>query len=158
VIPTSEPSVAPVFKSDAAALAAAKKAYLAYLAVSDQILIDGGKDPQRLLTVATPAELKSQMAGFNEEKSRGWHSTGGTTIDDIKLQGYFPNRRASVVIVYACIDVSGVDVLDSSRHSVVSSSRPDRATFQTTFDLANQSMGKLLVSDESPWQGESICS
>ncbi|HEX3679638.1 MAG TPA: hypothetical protein VHU90_07950, partial [Galbitalea sp.] len=41
VIPTSGPSAAPVFASDAAALAAAKKAYLAYLAVSDQILIDG---------------------------------------------------------------------------------------------------------------------
>jgi hypothetical protein len=158
VIPTSEPSVAPVFKSNAAALAAAKKAYVAYLAVSDQILIDGGKDPQRLLSVATQAELKTQMAGFDEAKSRNWHSTGKTTIDDISLQGYFPGHNTGIIVVYACIDVTAVDVLGSSGSSVVSPSRPAKATFQTTFDLASHSPKKLLLAQEVPWQGESICS
>jgi hypothetical protein len=46
VIPTSTPSAAPVFASDAAALAAAKKAYVAYLAVSDAVANDGGKNPE----------------------------------------------------------------------------------------------------------------
>jgi hypothetical protein len=158
VIPTSEPSAAPVFKSNAAALAAAKKAYLAYLAVSDQILIDGGKNPERLLAVATASEFKTQEAGYAEAKSKGLHSTGGTIIDEISLQGYFPANRRAVVVVYACIDVSKVNVFNPAGKSIVSATRPPRATFETTFDLAAGSRSRLLVANEQPWQGASICS
>ena len=159
VIPTSEPSAAPVFASDAAALAAAKKAYVAYLAVSDQILIDGGTDSNRLLEVATPGELKKQVPGFDAEQANHWRSTGGTQIDEITLQDFESSSTdgKSIVTVYACIDVSKVDVLDSSGASVVSSSRPTESTFQTTFDLAGRHPVRLIVADEEPWEGPGIC-
>ena len=159
VIPTSTSSTAPVFASDAAALAAAKKAYVAYLAVSDQILIDGGKDPKRLLTVATPAELRNQMPGFEAEATKHWRSTGGTRIDAISLQSFDQSTRGSqaIVTVYACIDVSGVDVLDQDGRSVVSSSRPKASTFQATFDLATHGPPQLMMANEQPWQGKGIC-
>jgi hypothetical protein len=157
-IPTAEPSFAPVFKSDAEALAAAKKAYVAYLAVSDEILIDGGKDPSRLLTVATNGELNAQTPGFAEFMSKGWHSTGGTQIDQIRLQGYFPTLRKGIVIVYACIDVTNVRVLNREAESVVSSSRPSQQPFQATFDLAPPGSKHLILAAETPWNGSGICS
>ena len=46
--PAPSPSVTPVFASDEEALAAAKDAYTAYLKVSDQILVDGGANPDRI--------------------------------------------------------------------------------------------------------------
>lgn len=159
VIPTSEPSTKPVFASDAEALAAAKKAYVAYLAVSDQILIDGGEGPNRLLTVATSAELKRQLPGFAAEASKKWRSTGGTRIDTISLQSYdttAPSGRG-IVTVYACIDVADVSVLDHNGESVVSSTRPTTSTFQASFDLARRQPPRLIVADEQPWQGTGIC-
>ena len=45
--PPPEATAAPIFASDEEALAAATAAYAAYLAMSDQILKDGGKDPDR---------------------------------------------------------------------------------------------------------------
>jgi hypothetical protein len=159
VIPTSEPSTAPVFASDAEALAAAKKAYVAYLAVSDEILMDGGTSADRLLKVATAAELKKQVPGFDAAIANHWRSTGGTQLDAIELQKFDSTalRGKSVVTVYACIDVSKVDVLDTSGESVVSPTRPTVSTFETTFDLASRNPARLVVADEEPWQGAGIC-
>jgi hypothetical protein len=159
VIPTSEPSSKPVFASNAEALAAAKKAYTAYLAVSDQILIDGGYDSGRLLKVATASELRSQQPGFNAARSKHWRSSGATKIDAIMLQSFDPSapQGRAVVTVYACVDVSDVDVVDQNGNSVVSAGRPKSATFQATFDLASRDPARLIMADELPWQGKGIC-
>lgn len=157
VIPTSEPKAAPVFKSDAEALAAAKKAYLAYLKVSDQILMDGGKNPERLLAVATPAELKSQTRGFQEFQTKSWHSTGGTQISNIMLQGYFARQTRGIIRAYVCIDVSRVDVFDSNGESVVTSSRPSKQSVQVVFDSTGIGSHKLLLADQEPWRAKGVC-
>jgi hypothetical protein len=161
VVPTAPPTPAatPVFASNAQALAAAKAAYEKYLAVSDEIFDDGGENPDRLLTVATPAVLKFEMPGFEEEKSKDRRTTGASTIDQIVLESYFPNSASGVeiVTVYACVDVSNVDVLDSDGHSVVPHDRPDALTFESTFDLRSPSSDTLILSSERLWTGASIC-
>jgi hypothetical protein len=159
VIPTSQPDSKPVFATDAAALAAAKKAYVAYLAVSDEVLEDKGANPTRLLRVATPGVLKTELPGFAEAKARNWRSTGGTVIDNIELQSYSPDapKGRSIISVYACIDVSKVGVFDAKGHSVVSPGRPPASTFQATFDLVKVREASLIISGEQPWQGTGIC-
>jgi hypothetical protein len=159
VIPTAVPTATPIFASDADALAAAKKAYLAYLVVADQILVDGGTDPGRLLSVATRSELKQQLPGFNATRGNHWHSTGGTKIDSIVLQNFDPEapEGRGVVTVYACIDVANVDVLDPQGRSVVSAARPPVANFQTTFDLVSRNSDRLIVASEVPWHGAGVC-
>ncbi|MEP6843257.1 MAG: hypothetical protein ABJA11_07030, partial [Pseudolysinimonas sp.] len=69
-------SATPVFASDAEALAAAEKAYAAYLKVSDQILNEGGEDPTRLLGVATSSAYDTESKGYSSARDRGWHSVG----------------------------------------------------------------------------------
>ena len=81
VIPTSEPSVAPVFTSDAAALAAAKKAYLAYLAVSDQVARDGGDNADRFAGVVTASWLSKEKASAATLKSTSRRQVGETAVD-----------------------------------------------------------------------------
>jgi len=159
IIPTAQPTSAPVFRSDAEALAAAKEAYIAYLSVADQILVDGGDDPQKLLTVATSAELDHQIPGFVEERMKHWHSTGGTILDSITLQSFDPTRPpgSAMITVYGCVDVSHVDVLDADNHSVVSPTRPKVSAFQTTFILVRRTPPRLVVSSEVPWQGAYTC-
>jgi hypothetical protein len=157
VIPTSEPRSTPVFKSDAAALAAAKKALDAYLVASDRILIDGGRGSNLLQNLATPTVQKEDEKGFAEFASKGWHSTGGTSIDAISLQSYSPSTSRDAIAVYACLDVSKVDVLDSKGDSVVSPSRPSLQQVQVTFDVSRTPSLRLLVSSEGPWSGSRVC-
>jgi hypothetical protein len=162
-VPTGTPSASPsatatpVFASDAEALAAAEKAYAAYLKVSDEIAQDGGKDPERINAVSTGALTKDDLAGFATFSAKGWRSVGLSKIRSIVLQSADLGSTSSamdVVTTYVCEDVSGVDVLDSDGASVVSSSRPDRQEFEVTFNLVESS---LLPSGRVPWTGSSIC-
>lgn len=156
-VPSVSQSGTPLFASDEEALAAAEEAYAAYLAVSDRILMDGGANPERLLEVATSSVLEAQLDGFETAAANGWRSTGGTVVGNVSLERYDPNEIEATVLVYACIDVSLVDVLDSSGHSVVSEARPNRTPVESTFDASETTASRLLLSGEIPWSGANFC-
>jgi hypothetical protein len=158
-VPTPDASATPLFASDEEALAAATEAYARYVAVSDQILIDGGLKPERLLEVATQAVFEKQSEGYQIAFERGWRSTGGTVVDSVTLQDFASNavEGTDIVTVYACIDVSKVDVVDASGASVVSDSRPDRSPYEASFDAVNGTSTKLVLSGEKIWTGENFC-
>lgn len=152
--PVPTPSVTPVFGSDEEALAAAEESYKRYLAVSDQIFAEGGANPERLADVASGAFLDASITGFEKFQSNGWKSIGTSKADSFELQQVAsPGTSESLVIVYACTDVSGIDVLDASGQSVVSPSRPDRTFFEVSFDLVGQG---LLVGGREVW-GDGSC-
>jgi len=155
--PTASPraSATPVFASDAEALAAAEKAYAAYLKVSDQILIDGGSRPERLQPYVSAALYAEEKKGFDQTATNGWHSTGGTTYDHFSLEVYDPSDRDALVTAYVCSDVSRVDVLDSHGVSVVSPDRPERTAFEVTFALLHSRT--LVLASNDVWTGDGVC-
>jgi hypothetical protein len=159
VLPDPLPSATPIFATDEDALAAAKDAYAAYLAVSDAILADGGARPERLLDVATESVFESEASGFQKFADRGWHSLGSSKAEIQSVQSYDPLATGgrSLITVYACIDVAGVDVLDMNGVSVVSASRPDKTPFQTSFDLKATGEDSLMVSAKDAWTGSDFC-
>ena len=159
VTPEPLPTSTPVFASDEMALAAATEAYRAYLAMSDQILIDGGSRPERIEAVSTIGWAKKQMPGFREATDKGLRSTGGTTFDTVSLQRYDAGSPdgVDIVQVYLCIDVSAVNVFDSSGASVVKSTRPGRSAVEVSFDSASEGARKLLVASVDPWPGTDFC-
>lgn len=139
------PSPTPVFASDEEALAAAEAAYGAYVALADQVFVEGGKNPERLAAVAAGDFLEASVEEFRQANLEGLVSTGGTVFRDMVLQRYDPDSgREGLVVVYVCEDVSAVDVRNASGVSVVSANRPDSTTFQAAFDLSPE--GNLLVS------------
>jgi len=146
-----------VFASDAEALKAAEAAYAAYLKVSDQVLIDGGAKPERLLAVATEAVYQEELEGFEAETAKGWHGVGSSRLDGASLQQYTPDDPNNVVTVYLCTDISGLDVLDSSGQSVVSPSRPSRTAFEVSFAVKSVGESDLLVSNKQVWTGGGVC-
>jgi hypothetical protein len=148
--PTPLPSSTPVFESEEAALAAAEDAYREYLAVADQVFIDGGAHPERLEAVVTGDQLVAEIAGFRQVASDGYRSTGGTAFDHMELQRLSPDRSAEpTVVVYVCEDISAVDIRNASGQSVVSASRPNRVLYEISFDA--DSHAKLRVSLKEPW-------
>jgi hypothetical protein len=155
--PAPSSSAIPAFATDEEALAAATKAYAAYLAVTDAILMDGGANPDREKEVAVRKQLKDDLAGFAKASKARAHSTGSTKFEKTQLQQYSPARQGkNIVVVYLCEDVSAVDVLDANGVSLVSKSRPNRVSYEVTFDASKREANQLLVADKEPWSGQ-IC-
>ena len=157
--PFPTPRATPVFASEAEALAAATKAYAAYVRVSDEILADGGKNPERIETVSKRDARKSALEGFLKFRERGLASIGVSKIGPLFAQEYLPRSAGGIGVLtaYACLDVSGIDVLDSAGASVVSSARPDFQAYQLSFDFEAVKLKRFVLSVETPWDGSGVC-
>ena len=144
-VTSPKPSSTPLFATEDEALKAATDAYAAYLKVSDQILAEGGTDPERLATVAVGEQLRADAAGFADAAAGGLRGAGSTTFDHVRVQQY-QLEAPGAAIVYLCEDVSQVDVLNSQGASVVTASRPQRQAYEVTFDRASRVSNQLLVA------------
>ena len=159
LVPDPEPTTTPVFASDEEALAAAEEAYAAYFFVSDSILNEGGAQPERLQTVASNEMYELQLGGYNEARASGLRSVGQTTVDSVELQHYDASSAdgKAIVTVYACVDVTGVDLVDATGTSVVSPTRPNRTSVEATFDSDPTDPRRLLLAAEEQWGGSAVC-
>ncbi|MCU1530188.1 MAG: hypothetical protein JWP75_3951, partial [Frondihabitans sp.] len=147
------PSSTPIFATEEEALAAATAAYAAYVRVSDQILMDGGADPDRIKQVAGPVVAKEETRGYKKFVELHFRTIGATTFDSAKLQSFSPTSTngKSVVTSYLCVDASKVDVLNEQNDSVVSPERPDRVGFEVHFDTKSSDSRTLIVSSKEVW-------
>jgi len=153
-----KPSGTPIFASEAEALAAATTAYAAYVKVSDEVLADGGKNPERIEHFASGDALNSALAGYGDFRKRGLHSVGVSKIDHISLQNFSPDSAngGNIVTIYACLDLTDVNVLNSGGSSAVSPERPSRQPFQVSLGW-NESNQQLVVSSRDPWSDGGVC-
>ena len=155
--PTPKTSTTPVFANETEALAAATKAYAAYVKVSDEILADGGRNPERINDVATGPQLAADLSGFASARAERVRSVGSTTFESVVLQKYNQARsKSGVVSIYLCEDVSRVDVLNASGISIVTAERPNRVKYQVTFDRSINHLLEILVSSKNRW-GDGGC-
>jgi hypothetical protein len=154
--PKPSPSSSPVFASDEEALAAATKAYAAYLNMAGTILSEGGESPNRIEKYASGDALRTSLDGYQEFSTKNYKAIGTSTFDHVSLQHFSSNARGvDVVALYVCLDVAEVDVVDAKGASVVSPSRPARQPLELSFDL---DVGKrLLLASIEPWKGGNFC-
>jgi hypothetical protein len=146
----------PVFASDDEALAAATKAYAAYLEMSDTIAHDGGANPERIKPFASGKALKLAMRSAEQYREASAHSVGATTFSRARLQNLVDIPPGGLLIsFYVCEDVSQVEVIDEGGVSLVSSNRPPEASLVIT--VVRDDRGKLVMSEESPWTGGGVC-
>ena len=157
--PAPRPSATPVFATEAEALAAATEAYAAYVRVSDEILADGGNNPERIEQVSKRDARKSAVEGFAKFRERGLVSTGVSKIGPLMVQEYLASSADGGVILtaYACLDVSDIDVFNSAGDSVVSSTRPEFQAFELTFDADRDKARGLVLSAAISWAGSGVC-
>ena len=156
VVPTSTPSVAPVFASDADALAAAKKAYTGYLAATDAVNRSGGSDLDALRPWATPTAVSSAVRTMADVNRAQEHIVGDLAFYNISLErvGLDAHGHTNVVI-YVCLDARGTKILDEKGRDV----RPTRvavAPFEVTL-LTTTSASELRVEGSEPWAGSDFC-
>ena len=158
--PTAAPSASatPVFASDAEALAAAEKAYAAYESVVD-LSLQTVSDSQ-LSGVASGKALKGARVSVESFKKAGRSQEGDSTVSKARAADLSALTVAGALDgaaqIYACLDVSAVTVVDSD------GIRVSAVTGQSVFPILvslnwSPSSRKLLVTEESVWDGTDFC-
>jgi hypothetical protein len=158
-VASTSPPAEPVFANEDEALEAAQLVFEEYLKATDDIIAQGGESPDGVDQFVTSELAETEKTGFRDFKNRGWHSAGSSVLDGVGLQSYRPNAKdgAEVLRFYACVDVSGVDVIDLDGKSVVSTDRPDRSAFEVAFNIDLSVPQRLRVSSSAPWEGPGLC-
>lgn len=158
VTPAPASSSKPLFASDEDALAAATKAYAAYLKMSDQIAQEGGVNPQRLSPLVTPEWLGKQIAVFDKFAETGNRQTGTTTFTVNRLQKVDDNGRGeATVVVYVCTDLSSTKILNSSGADVTPADVQTTVPFEESFVSTAERGAVLLLSEDVVWAGKNFC-
>jgi hypothetical protein len=151
--------VAPVFASNAEALAAATEAYAAYQRVVDQILHEGGEGPERIRAVATDPLASLEESEYTVAREQDLHTTGIRTFDGVRLQRVDARgqNETHVVTVYLCSDVSETDVVDATGASIVQTDRAGRTAYEVSFDWSTPGTKGLVVSERTAWNRPGVC-
>lgn len=152
-----KPSATAVFASDDAALAAAEKAYRAYRTAANEILQDGGKQPERIDEFVTGKLLQDEHRDMSEFRAMAYKVVGSESLKSFMLQkadlGADPGAK-DVISAYACIDISSVSVIDSAGNSVVSPGRKTSLAYEVHFDFVGK---KLVPSEQDTWDNSDFC-
>ncbi len=159
VIPTAQPSTAPVFATSADALAAAKKSFITYLAVSSEISNDGGMEAQRIAPAVSKKWLPSELASYAKFVKSGQRFTGAMTFQQFRLQSWdVDSDELAEVVAYVCVDVSHTHLLNRAGADITPSSRQDVYPIVANFESAARMSPNLLFSGSTPWSGTNYCS
>jgi hypothetical protein len=155
--PPPPPAVeAPLFATDEEALEAATAAYAEFLAVSGQILRDGGSDPERLKPLVSDEVYESEAEGFRTFVMNGYSARGNATLESVALQQHnASNDGFSEIQIFACVSLEDVDVLDATGQSVVNPDRTSRLEYEALFISTRDEA--LILERESVWDGGGIC-
>jgi hypothetical protein len=156
VTPAPEPTAAPIFASDEEALAAATEAYAKYLEVSDRIRSEEGRDPERIAGLVTAERLDDELAGFRNFSDQGRSTVGSIAFDSVKLQRYV-NEPVATIVMYVCLDASGIKFVDRSGKDVTPSEKPDRQLFEVTMVSSPTDALALILSGSELWSNDSSC-
>jgi hypothetical protein len=157
VTPAATSSSKPLFASDEEALAAATKAYAAYLQMSDLITTDGGNDPSRIDAVADGDALASSKIGFEKFHSNGYHSVGSSKFDSFSIQQLDDSGNGSLVIrSYVCLDITGVRLVDGGGNDITAPDRENRLPLEIEI-VAKRGPQSLRVNGSDSWSGKNFC-
>lgn len=158
VTPAATSSSKPLFASDEEALAAATKAYAAYLQMSDLVTREGGANPERLAPLVTPKWLNQEIASSTEFAKSGMHQTGQSGFDHAQFQSMNQDVLGTVnIAIYVCLDLSGIQFLDSADIDVTPADAQKRYPFVATFIGSSKNGGSLVLDGNTPWDGTNFC-
>lgn len=153
--PEPSPTSTPVFASDADALAAATKAYAAYLKMSDSVAHDSGNGVERLKRYTTGSAYANELKVFESFRSKGLTGIGQSRFDSISLESY--DSSTGDIVVYLCVDLSKTDIVDRNRTSTVSEDRPNRFPFEVTLAPTTPGSNNLWITKSESWTGTNFC-
>jgi hypothetical protein len=150
--PTTTPA-APAFASLDEATEAAVVTLQRYMDVANEIGADGGRDAARLFEVVDQGEWAAgEIAMFEDLERTGRRLGGPSVFSKPRLMQYLDAEE--LVQLYACFDVSGARILDSTGTDITPE-RPEQAPFLVTFRITPPRT--LTISKAEVWDRPGIC-
>ena len=126
--PQSTPSPAPsssssTLSSDAEAFAAAEATIRRYIDASNAVQLNDNASIEAFLALSTGTQHSFDQDRLENYRSKGYIVSGATRV--IRVERDAVNTADEVVTLGICLDVSAVEVRDSSGNSVIAPDRPD---------------------------------
>lgn len=118
----------------------AGEAVVRYWSVVSQLAADPKADLNPLSEVAADQAFAQQRVALKTYRAEGWVQIGEATVRGIRTTG-----DASPFTVSACVDVTGVDFIDSSGKSAVAPNRPNQQRY--SYQVEERTNGFLVVMD-----------
>lgn len=155
-VPTPDDSLAaaaPVFASDEEALATVTAAYSGYVEAADAIAASGeGLD--RLRPLVTDEFFASTEIEYANLTELGVRTIGDTRFDSVEIQSRrMDEHGVTKVVVYLCLDVTAVRLIDAAGADVTPVDRNDRLPLEVEFSADDV----LLLARSAVWSGEDFC-
>jgi|GEM_PF-1378047 len=154
--PSSSPSVTPVASPSASATPsptpsptpsqsqeekdqeAAKRAIVALYAALDRVGMDPKVSLKELDKVAAGETLESYKGARQQWRAKGWRQVGPPTrVLNLKASGLVNEQGKSRITVTYCVDVTGVDVIDTRGKSQIGKDRPNKGSVITIVENIN---------------------
>ena len=160
-IPPPEPSSAiePLFASDEEALEAATEAYEQYLVASSSVTASADLSVEPIEDLVTAAYLDREIPALGAYSDGGFRSVGSTRLLSSELQQFFEDGSGqSTVIIYVCLDVSGIRLVDESGADVTPTDRANVVGLEVEMITGSDETGSLLLVNRSEqWAGAALC-
>lgn len=157
VTPVDTGATAPIFASDEDALAAAVEAYAKYLAAIQKRSNSGADDFSEISGYVTEDQLERERAAADASLAAGRSTRGAATFDRVKAQQYWQGGGVDGLVVYLCLDVTDVAVIDATGVDVTPVQRPDRVALEVEFEISASSWQAIRVARSDVWQDTQYC-
>lgn len=126
---TPAPTSTALYASDEEALAAAEEVYREYLDATNS-----GPDFARLANVTTPEWLAYEKSASERQAATGLSAVGSSEMLSFELQAYSLNE----IVVYVCLDVSRVRIVNKQGADVTPTDRADKGTLEVRFVVTEE--------------------
>jgi hypothetical protein len=158
-IPPPEPSsaVEPLFASDEEALEAATAAYEEYLVASNAVTSSADLSVAPIEELVTAEYLELFADSVEDLRSKGLRTTGSSVILSSELQQWFEEKGLANVVLYVCLDVSGIRVVDGQGSDQTPTDRATVVGLEVGLVAAESSETALLVSSSVSWGEGDLC-
>lgn len=153
--PAPTPSPTAGFATEDEAFAAAEETYRAYVDALNAVDLS---DPETFEDVYawTTGDANSEFRRtFSEMHANGWTVSGLSEVQIVEGTEWSPSDGQSSLAI--CIDVSAVELVDSSGSSVVDADRPDVQSMRVDLQETPGSATGWLISSLSGREGEPTC-
>lgn len=156
VSPAPTPTPTPTgFADEEAAFAAAEETYRAYVDALNHVDLS---DPATFEDVY--AWTTGELNASDRKSFSAWHAEGYSLVGEAAIVSIdrVDADLTSSVVLHACYDVSGVDVLDPAGNSLVSPDRPPIQSLDVSLTHTANAPAQLLVAAINPASdGTSSC-
>lgn len=138
--PVPEQTPTPTFSTEAEAFAAAEATYRAYVDALNQVDLADPETFESVYAWTTGEFNASERESLSRMHADGWKVDGLSIIKSVEERGVAGES------LLACVDVSGVTLVDAAGASQVSPERPSTYAMSVKFTQASVGTG-LLIAD-----------